>query len=262
MNKTEAWLRAQARSAAEHAYVPYSQRREAAVLLLSDGMWVPGVRVENASFSLSIPALVNAFSTAVASQRTDVVAVVLSRTFLPEDIAFLRSTPQGAFRPAGDEVFTATDVTSLPAPGDRLVPFLEGPAPAEPASGIALARDVARHAYTPESQFPVGCVLVTDEGRLIPGVNVEHADWSRILCAERNALGTAMTWGQTALSTLYLTCLNDPSGSPCGACRQLLAELAPGARLWMDRGDEPAESTSPQRLLPGAFSGHALFRSA
>ncbi len=262
MEETLDILRQKARTAALRAYVPYSAQRDAAVLLLADGTWAPGVRVESASFSLVIPPLVNAFTTAVAAGRTDVVAVALNRPFLPEEAAYARSTPAGSFREAAADVFVATDAHALPAVGDRLVPFLDAPTPVDPAEGLTLAREVAQRAYVPESDFPVGCVLVVEGGRLVPGVNVEHADWSRILCAERNALGTALSWGLTGLETLYLTCLKDRSGSPCGACRQLLAELAPAAAVWMDRGEAPPEVTSPGQLLPGAFHGQALVRPA
>lgn len=249
-------LRAEAQAVADRAYVPYSGRHEAVVLLLSDGTWVPGVRVENASFSLLIPALVNAYSTAVAAGRRDVVAVVGSQPMLPEAEAFLHALPV-AFDKVADDAFVATDREALPALGDRLDPFLPEASPDDEAEGITLARDIAARAYVPESDFPVGCVLVTDEG-LLPGVNVEHSDWTRILCAERNAVGTAITWGAAPASALYLTCLKDPEGSPCGACRQVLAELATGATLWMDRGSASPEATTPEQLLPGAFTGEAL----
>ena len=258
MEETLDILRQKARTAAQRAHVPYSARRDAAVLLLADGTWALGVRVESASFSLVIPPLVNAFSTAVAAGRTDVVAVALNRPFLAEESAYARATPAGPFREAAADVFVAAEIHTLPAVADRLDPLLDAPTPQDPAEGIALARQVAQRAYVPESDFPVGCVLVAEGGRLIPGVNVEHADWSRILCAERNALGTALSWGLTGLEILYLTCLKDQSGSPCGACRQLLAELAPAAAVWMDRGQAPPEVASPGQLLPDAFHGQAL----
>ncbi len=87
---------------------------------------------------------------------------------------------------------------------------------------------------------------------------MEHEDWTRILCAERNALGTAISYGLTGLHTMYLTCLCDPQGTPCGACRQLLTEQAPALVLWMDRGDAPPASATPEALLPGFFSGRTL----
>jgi homotetrameric cytidine deaminase len=250
-------LRSEARNVAVRAYVPYSGRGEAAVLLLADGTWVPGVRVESASFSLVIPALVNAFSTAVAAGRQDVVAVVTNHPVQPEDTAFLHALPP-AFTQHAEDVFVAAEFASLPAFGACLDPFLPVSPLDDVAAGIGLAREIAQRAYVPESDFPVGCMLVIEDGRLLPGVNVEHSDWSRILCAERNAISTAITWGAAPARVLYLTCLKDPKGSPCGACRQVLAELALGATLWMDRGSASPEAATPEQLLPDAFTGQAL----
>ena len=125
---------------------------------------------------------------------------------------------------------------------------------------MALARRTAERAVVPESGFSVGCVLETSGG-LVPGVNVEHADWSRTLCAERGALGTAVSYGLGGFGRLFLSCVQDPKGTPCGACRQLLVELAPEAALWMDRGGAPPEAASPARLMPGSFTGDALGRA-
>jgi homotetrameric cytidine deaminase len=126
------------------------------------------------------------------------------------------------------------------------------------AEGIERARDVAARAYVPASEFPVGAILETTDGRLVPGVNVEHPDWSRILCAERNAVGTAYAYGKRSARRLFLTCANDPEGTPCGACRQVLAELTPEAALWMDRHDDAPERAQLSDLLPGSFRGQAL----
>ena len=146
----------------------------------------------------------------------------------------------------------------LPAPGAVLDLFLGAPPPADDAEGVALAEAVARRAYVPESGFPVGCVAEAMDGRLVPGCNVEHADWTRGLCAERVVLAVAKSYGVTGLRRIYLTCPRDPRGTPCGACRQVLAELAPGVPVVLGRGAAPPEVTTPERLLPGAFTGDAL----
>ncbi len=258
-------LRGFAREAAKQAHVPFSGAPEAAVLLLSDGAWVPGVRVENASFSLTLPPLINAYTTAVASERMDVVAAAVSRALRPEERVFLNaleSIPEAGFEPVAPDVCIYADISSLPPVGRRLDPFLQMEPPASAADGIALARQVAERAWVPASHFPVGCVLETADGQLLPGANVEHPDWTRTLCAERNALGTAHSYGALPLRALYLSCPIAPSGSPCGACRQWLVELAPDAPLWMDRGADPPEETRPDDLLPGAFGGGGLDRRA
>lgn len=264
------FLRSQARRYASASRVPFSGKEAAAVLLLSDGRWVPGVRVESAAFSLTIPPLLNAYSTAVAAGRADVQAAVLSRPVRPAEQAFLNDLPGGPFHPAGPDA-CAIEGASLAEPVGRLDPFIDAPSPDGPAAGVALARTVAEGAVVPFSHFPVGCVLDVS-GQRVPGVNVEHPDWMHVLCAERNALGTACTYeligsaatpgedGAASGAALYLSCTEDPSGSPCGACRQLLVELVPQAVLWMDRAPGPPERARPKDLLPGSFRGTTLSR--
>ena len=260
-------LRAAARAAAAQARVPYSRRPAAAALLLSDGTWLPGVRVESASFSLTIPPLAAGLATATTAGQRDVVAAALSRPARPEEKVFLSEALDAPFEPAGEDALVRRDA-DLPPLGRRLDPFLSEDALATPEEGLALARAVAERAYVPASHFPVGCVLQTGSGRLVPGANVEHPDWTRTLCAERAALATAQAYGALAaetaadkastVETVFLTCPNDPSGSPCGACRQLLVELAPAAMLWMDRLGAPPEGLPLSNLLPGSFHGQAL----
>jgi len=107
----------------------------------------------------------------------------------------------------------------------------------------------------------VGALFETDTGHRVPGVNVEHPDWARILCAERNALGTVQSYALGAVVRGFLSCVDDPGGTPCGACRQWLAELAPASNLWMDRHDAPPARTSVSDLLPGSFRGRTLLDS-
>ena len=250
-------LRRHAADAASRAWVPYTEQPRAAVLLLADGTWVPGVRVESASFSLTLGALLNAYTTAVALGRPEVVAAVTSTPLTPEEQTYLAGLPLPSLSlPGPDAALFGTTPNALPDVADRLVPFVTVDI-ADPADGIRQARAIADGAYVPASQFPVGCLLISADGRAVPGVNVEHDDWGRILCAERNALGTALTYGLTP-AALYLSCPNDPTGSPCGACRQLLVEHAASAALWMDRSDAPPEQTTPAALLPNSFDGRSL----
>ena len=278
-------LRAEARAIDERAHVPFSGRQAAAALLLSDGAWVPGVRVESAAFSLTIPPALNAFSTAIAAGRSDVVALAMSRPVGPIERAFWESGPSAvSLDAAATADALAAREGSLPSLEAPLDPLLPGPPPASPGEGVTRARSVAQRALVPASCFPVGCVLALPGGALVPGVNVEPlptndpTDWTRVLCAERGALGTACSYGLLGTegvpptnatadagdaSTLYLSCPDDPEGSPCGACRQLLAELLPDGVLWMDRTAlGTPERTSPSALLPGSFQGAALSRNA
>ena len=254
-------VRERAHSLTDRAHVPFSDEPTAAVLLLADGRWVPGVRVESASYSLTIPALLNAYTTAVALGRgEDVVAFVLSRPFRREESLYVEELPYGPYDAWAADAWIRDPGSangSLPALGDALSPFLNRDV-ADETDGLPLARTVAERAHVPSSHFPVGAVAETVDGGLVPGVNVEHPDWARILCAERSALGTVQSYAAGPVRRLFLTCLEDPEGTPCGACRQLLAERAPNLVLWMDRHEAAPEEASISSLLPGSFRGRAL----
>lgn len=287
-------LRRNAESLLPNAHAPFSGKPTAAAFLLEDGRWVPGVRVESASFSLTLPALLNAYTTVVTAGYTGaVVAAALTRPLHRDEKAYLESLREDPLTPAAPGVWTRASVDSLPMPGSRVdvrveavslppepeMPFggdhassdpdSHGPTPEDPDGhgslrghrGIVLARRAAQRALVPASDFKVGAVIETPDGALFPGANVENEDWARILCAERNAAGTARSYGYTEASQIFLTCIDDPSGTPCGACRQVLAELTPEATLWMDRHDEEPEVTRPCDLLPGFFRGQAILRA-
>ena len=249
-------LRALAHSIEERAYVPYSGRQEAVAALLSDGTWIPGVRVENASFPLLIPALLSAYATMRGAGRADLAAVVQSQPFDAAAPAFLSAALDTDWVLAAPDVLVAVSAGSLPAPTQVLNPIAR--LAITEKQGLARAAAAAAHAHIPESNFPVGCLVETTDGDLVPGCNVEHPDWTRGLCAERAALATARSYGLAPPRRLFLTCPKDPSATPCGACRQVLIELAAGAPLIIDRGDAPPEMTTPEALLPGAFIGDSL----
>ena len=243
------------------AHAPFSQKPVAALILLEDGAWVPGVRVESASYPLILPALLNAYTTMRALERTDPAGIFMSRPFTPEESVLARQILARA-----PEELSVDDTSMVRERPDTfaaapLSPFLSGPIPRTPEEGIAQSRTLFDRAYTPESDFQVACLLETDDGMLIPGVNVEHQDWSHILCAERNAVGTVISYGLTTRCTLYLSCARQAGCTPCGACRQLLAELTPLASLWIDQGpNTPPKSYQPHDLLPEMFAGDVLLQ--
>lgn len=246
-----------AAQSAGHSYVPYSGKEEGVAILLEDGAVVHGCRVENASFQLTISALMNAWSTLHAVGRLDVAAIVQSQPFTAGEKAWLSEMPEFEWDyPAATVALAGNDI---PEPQETLYPLL--PDWGQDASaGAALAREMAGLAHTPESDFPVGCVVRTSDGHQIPGVNVEHPDWAHILCAERNALSTIVAYGYGAATEIHVSCTKDPGGSPCGACRQVMVELAPMATVWMDRIDQPPTRVLAKDLLPGGFSGARLRR--
>jgi homotetrameric cytidine deaminase len=244
-----------AEQSATRSYSPYSGRRTGVVILLEDGAVIHGCRVENASFQLTIDALDNAWSTAHAIGRVDVVAVACSRPWSLADRAFLSAMPhlEWAFPQSGLAVLSQ----ELPEPRETLQPLLPDWGD-RPEDGAEQARDMAELAWVPESDFPVGAVVRTSSEHHVPGVNVEHPDWHRVLCAERNALSTLVAYGYGPAIEMHVSCVKDPGGTPCGACRQVIVELAPEATVWMDRIDQPPASMNARDLLPGSFTGHTL----
>ena len=116
---------------------------------------------------------------------------------------------------------------------------------------LSAARQAARLAYCPYSNFRVGAAVLA-EGEIFTGVNVENASYGLTLCAERSALAAAISAGKRKITDLALVCLDAGEGDclPCGACRQWLSELAPQARIHLAGREQPL---TVEELLPFAF---------
>jgi cytidine deaminase len=119
--------------------------------------------------------------------------------------------------------------------------------------GAALA--AAACAYAPYSNFHVGAVVVDDAGECFTGCNVENASFGLTNCAERTALFKKVSEGNMRPVTAIAIASPDAEGflAPCGACRQVIMELAPQAFVLLgDRDGNFIEKTAAE-LLPGAF---------
>ena len=92
---------------------------------------------------------------------------------------------------------------------------------------LALAREAARHSYSPYSEFKVGAALKLTSGEIVTGTNVENASYGLTVCAERAALvrAVAMFGPEIRIAAAAVANLNDAPSPPCGACRQVLAEF-------------------------------------
>ncbi|GKV64643.1 MULTISPECIES: cytidine deaminase [Sporosarcina] len=110
-------------------------------------------------------------------------------------------------------------------------------------------------AYVPYSKFPVGAALETADGKIYHGCNIENSAYGLTNCAERTAIFKAISEGEKAFKTL--TVIGDTEGpvSPCGSCRQVIAEFcAPDMPVYLTNLKGNVQETTVEQLLPGAFS--------
>ncbi|EPZ0459729.1 MULTISPECIES: cytidine deaminase [Bacillus] len=124
---------------------------------------------------------------------------------------------------------------------------------------IEEANKMLEKAYIPYSKFPVGAALVTKEGKIYTGCNIENASYGLCNCAERTAIFKAVSEGERDFSYLVITGETDGPISPCGACRQVIAEFCEPKMpvlLTNVKGDE--KEVTVEQLLPGAFTNDDL----
>ncbi len=122
---------------------------------------------------------------------------------------------------------------------------------------VERAREVRNHAYAPYSEYPVGAALLTRSGNVFEGVNVENAAYPTTMCAERNAVFTAVSQGERAFDVIAVVTEN--GGEPCGACRQVLSEF--GLDLLVIAADAHGNikmQAKLSELLPNAFGPQDL----
>jgi len=122
---------------------------------------------------------------------------------------------------------------------------------------VEAARAAQRLAYAPYSRFRVGAALEASDGRVFSGCNVENASYGLTICAERTALVSAVAAGAREFRRIVVVSDCDPPASPCGACRQMLAEFGLDLRI---RAVGPAaeQQWTLAELLPDAFTPRRL----
>jgi cytidine deaminase len=118
------------------------------------------------------------------------------------------------------------------------------------------ARDMA---YAPYSKFQVGAALLTTDGKVYRGCNIENAAYSMCNCAERTALFKAFSEGERNFEMLAVIADTDRPVAPCGACRQVISELCPrDMKVVLTNLKGDVQQITVEELLPGAFSKEDL----
>ncbi|MDT0162048.1 MULTISPECIES: cytidine deaminase [Bacillaceae] len=124
---------------------------------------------------------------------------------------------------------------------------------------IEEAKKARDKAYVPYSNFPVGAALLTEDGKVYHGCNIENAAYSMCNCAERTALFKAYSEGDKKYTAMAVVADTERPVPPCGACRQVISELCPNTMkvvLANLKGD--INELTVEELLPGAFSPEDL----
>jgi cytidine deaminase len=118
---------------------------------------------------------------------------------------------------------------------------------------IDLASEARRRAYAPYSNYAVGAALRTKSGRLYTGVNIENAAYPHTMCAERVAMFKAVSEGETEFEVIAVVTNN--GGSPCGGCRQVMAEFGLDTLVLLADGEGNLQKVmTVSELLPEAFT--------
>jgi cytidine deaminase len=129
----------------------------------------------------------------------------------------------------------------------------------EKQSLIDLANSARKNSYVPYSRYPVGAALRTKSGRTFTGVNVENAAYPQTICAERVAIFKAVSEGELEFEVIAVVTNN--GGSPCGGCRQVMAEFGLDTLVLFANGaGELLQEMTVKELLPEAFTPEKLLK--
>jgi cytidine deaminase len=122
----------------------------------------------------------------------------------------------------------------------------------------AAAREASERAYCPYSKFPVGAALLTADGEVITGCNIENASYGLTMCAERTGVFQAVARGLRALRCLVIYTPTPTPTAPCGACRQVLNEFGPDLEILCTCDGTGVIEKRLSELLPEAFGPQNL----
>ncbi|MGO0154815.1 cytidine deaminase [Leuconostoc mesenteroides] len=124
-----------------------------------------------------------------------------------------------------------------------------------PRKLVEVANQALNDTYTPYSHFPVGAALLSENGEIFKGVNIENVSFGLTNCAERTAIFTAIAAGQRHFQGLVISGRTDEPIAPCGACRQVMVEFFdPEMPIWLINDQGKEIETSVAELMPGSFN--------
>ena len=124
---------------------------------------------------------------------------------------------------------------------------------------IAATKEAMNKAYVPYSNYPVGALIVTDNGNTYSGCNVENASFPLGNCAEASAIASMVIGGEKKIKKIYVMTKNDEGGIPCGGCRQRIREFSDeNTQIMMCSPDGVQQRINLSELLPNSFGPEHL----
>jgi cytidine deaminase len=123
---------------------------------------------------------------------------------------------------------------------------------------INKAMEARLNSYAPYSKFSVGSALITEDGNIFTGCNIENASLGLSICAERVAIYKAVSSGYKSFKALAIIGDTDDPCTPCGACRQVILEFSPDMEVIMTNLHQKIKITKAKELLPDMFQGENL----
>ena len=118
---------------------------------------------------------------------------------------------------------------------------------------IQKAKQAMQQAYAPYSHFRVGAAVMTKQGKVFTGCNVENASYGASCCAERTAIFKAVSEGKRELAKIAVVSESGKLTPPCGICRQVLLEFMPEGSVILEQGEGGIKIYTVKELLPVGF---------
>ena len=119
---------------------------------------------------------------------------------------------------------------------------------------ISIAKDQLKYSYAPYSKFHVGAALLSSDGKIFTGCNIENASFGASNCAERTAVFKAVSEGTTDFTAIAVVSSADILTYPCGICRQVLAQFSPEIKIILEGKNEGIKTFTLSELLPYGFT--------
>lgn len=224
-----------------NSYAPYSNLEEYCLVEGSSGLFYPGTRIENISFPLTISAVRGAICSCLANND--------------RPVSIYQNEPISELLNFWKEEYNIERIHQLPDSPDLFDPLIT-----DEIDVMTTLQDLTKYSVTPHSDFPVTALLETDMG-YIAGVNIEVSAWSLGLCAERTAISRAVTAGYgDNLRRMHVYAPKGDFSSPCGSCRQVLADIMPSQQVVLHHGNQTSSTHFVKDLLPYGFTSSSIKR--